>query len=381
MAEQILKMDPLFGRLPGFDESADRAFSRELRTAARALLEQAGDHRYADAGIWLKIGLLLLGTLLFYGLALAAGSAWSFGVLYVLMHLCAVLLAVNVSHDASHGALSPRPWVNALAMRLAALPMGNEPVFWKQRHVRYHHPYANIEHYDVDTEANAFLRQTPHQAWYPWFRFQHLYWPVIAALSLLYVSLVYDWSDRLGKTPLAKDRLLPGLRGWAVFVFSKLAHLGLFLVLPLVLQGPQLGYGAILLAWLCGQALASWVLLTLLLGTHWAETEFFELDAEARLDHSRDRHAFLTSCDWQPRPGFLGHLTGGLNHHLTHHLLPGYSHRHYPALADKVRDLAARHELDYRRLGYFELVASQQRFLKAMGRRPPAVQRSDKGFL
>ena len=64
---------------------------------------------------------------------------------------------------------------------------------------------------------------------------------------------------------------------------------------------------------------------------------------------------------------------GGLNLHLTHHLFPTYSHRHYPALAAIVERLAARHGLPYRCLSYGALLGAQYRFLKSMGARPETL--------
>ena len=63
-------------------------------------------------------------------------------------------------------------------------------------------------------------------------------------------------------------------------------------------------------------------------------------------------------------------LTGGLNYHLTHHLFPGWNHRHYPALAAILAELAPRYAMDYRCIGYRELLQQQQRFLRSMGQQP-----------
>jgi linoleoyl-CoA desaturase len=62
---------------------------------------------------------------------------------------------------------------------------------------------------------------------------------------------------------------------------------------------------------------------------------------------------------------------GGLDLHLTHHLLPGFSNRHYPLLADQVQQLARQYEMPYRRITYSELFEAQQRFLKKMGEQNP----------
>jgi linoleoyl-CoA desaturase len=252
--------------------------------------------------------------------------------------------------------------------RVVTLPLGVDPDYWRTRHVDYHHVYANVEHYDLDTEENGFFRQTPFQRWRPHMRYQHLYWPLIAALSLPYIAWIFDWSDRLDKTPLREKRVLAGRGGWTLFVLCKLAHLALVLVVPLIvghLHG--IGWGWVLLAYALSQMCASLLVVFLLLGTHWAQAEFYPAPTGDSMPQGWYRHNFATACDWQPEPRWLEHLTGGLNYHLTHHLFPGWNHRHYPALAAAVAEVAQRHGMAYRCIGYRELLAQQQRFLRRMG--------------
>ena len=345
-------------------------FSTDLRKEVTSYLDSTRDHRFGNTATWLKAGSLLVIAFALFLAAVHASGTVGFVVTYVGMFLAAVLLSVNVMHDASHGALSRFRPLNTLVMRAVSLPLGIEPAYWQARHVRYHHPYANIEHHDLDIAANPFLRQTPFQAWRPHFRFQHLYWPVIAALSMPYINWIYDWSDRLGRTPLARDWLLSGWRGWTLFIASKVGHFAVFLLLPLALQGHAVGYGTVIAAYLAGQMVASCILLSLILGTHWADAAFYLLPDDGCLSHTRDEHAFLTCCDWTTRPRFLGAWLGGLNHHLTHHLFPAHGHRHYPAIASIVQKLARQHGLPYREISYAELLASQQRFLRIMGQPP-----------
>jgi linoleoyl-CoA desaturase len=202
-------------------------------------------------------------------------------------------------------------------------------------------------------------------------RYQHLYWPLIAALSLPYIALVFDWSDRLGKTPLAAEGVLAGRKGWAVFIASKLCHILVVLVIPLVVcQQHGIGWQTVLIAYLLSQMLASLLVVFLLLGTHWAQAEFYAVPAGSQMPQGWYRHNFATACDWETSPKWLHHLTGGLNYHLTHHLFPGWNHRHYPALAAILAELAPRYGMDYRCIGYRELLQQQQRFLRAMGQQP-----------
>lgn len=347
-----------------FPADGEQAFHHALKQAAHAYL--ADDHRYAS--IRQKVTALLLILLCggFYASSLMQHNAWAFVGCYFLFVLTGMLLNVMVFHDAAHNAFFRGAWANRLVGRLMTLPLGIDPDYWRVRHVQFHHAYANVEHYDLDTEENGVLRQTPFQGWRKHMRYQHLYWPMVAALSLPYISWIFDWSDRLGKTPLKAKRILPGNKGWAVFLASKACHLLLVLIVPLVIfEG---SWTTVLIAYFVSQMLASLWVVFLLLGTHWAEAEFYQPSGSPLMPHGWYRHNFATTCDWQTSPRWLHHAVGGLNFHLTHHLFPGWSHRHYPALANIIADLAPRHGLHYRCIDYRELLRQQRKFLRSMGR-------------
>ncbi|WP_343547122.1 acyl-CoA desaturase [Ralstonia sp.] len=347
------------------------SLAEDLRRAAHDHLQACNDHRFADAQFIAKGAFLVVVSALLYGAMMAATGATTFVLAYMAFPFIAMLLAMNVLHDGAHRALSPWAWLDGLMTRVTAIPLGIEPAYWTVRHVHYHHAHANVEHYDLDTAANRFLRQTPFQPWYPQFRYQHRYWPLIAALSLPYINWIYDWSDRLGLTPLAADRVLPGPRGWVTFLSAKALHLLIAVVVPAwVAHRLGIGWGWVAFGYFAGQMLASCVLVALILGTHWADVTFYLPPESGQLPHTWHEHAFHTACDWRPQPAWLGYWLGGLNWHLTHHLFPTYSHRHYPALAARVAEVARAHGLDYRALTYRELLTAQQTFLRAMGQRP-----------
>ncbi|UNO25657.1 fatty acid desaturase [Pseudomonas amygdali] len=88
------------------------------------------------------------------------------------------------------------------------------------------------------------------------------------------------------------------------------------------------------------------------------------------MPHGWYRHNFATTCDWQTKPRWLHHVVGGLNFHLTHHLFPGWSHRHYPALANIIAELAPQYGMSYRCIDYRELLRQQRKFLRGMGQEP-----------
>lgn len=161
---------------------------KQLQKGTKAYLAKSGDHRYADGWAFAKMVTLIIACLSCYSLALSQ-SQW---VLYLLWYLamifCAMLLAVNVVHDASHDAFWRGKKANAWLNRMVAFPIGLDPDCWRVRHVRFHHGFTNIEFYDPDTAENGILRQTPWQRWRPFMRQQHRYWPLVAALTFPGIS-------------------------------------------------------------------------------------------------------------------------------------------------------------------------------------------------
>ncbi|MFC5475108.1 acyl-CoA desaturase [Paraherbaspirillum soli] len=356
-----------------FKQAAESAFRQELRQEAQSYLDQRGEHRFGNGWQLVKGAFLaaLAGAL--YWCALHADRPLQFIPAYFGFIFVAMVLAMNLLHDAAHQAVFRSAALNRLLIRIVSIPVGIDPDFWVIRHVHFHHTYANIDGYDLDIEPNPFLRQTPFQRWLPQFRYQHMYWPLIAALSLPYLCWYSDWIDRLGQTKIVAQGSRSGWPSWPLFLSAKLVHLCVVLVLPIWLL-PNIGWGQVLACYFLGLMLASCFLVAMILGTHWAEVDFFQAPADGKMPHTWLEHTFHTSCDWAPRPRWLGYWLGGLNYHLTHHLFPTYSHRHYRQLAGIIARLAVKHRLAYRELNYVQLITSQQKFLKAMGGKPSKVE-------
>lgn len=354
-----------------FINADEHAFHHALKQASQEYLSKNRDHVYASQrDLLLVIGIFLIAIGCYIPTLLTAST-----VVYILAYVSFVVLIMLLNvlgqHDACHNTLFKQRRLNRLFGRLVTLPLGLEPEFWRARHVHFHHRYANIEHYDLDTEENGIFRQTPFQAWRPVMRFQHLYWPLVASFSLTWIALVFDWSDRTGKTPLKSRGILAGWSGWLLFLASKVAHLLLMLGLPLIIAHTNgISIITILLTYIASQMIASLFVVYLLLGTHWAETEFFTAPNNQQMPHGWYQHNFVTACDWLPSPKWLWRLTGGLNYHLTHHLFPVWHHRHYPALAMIIFQLAELHNMPYRCISYRQLLDSQIRFLHKMGEAP-----------
>lgn len=355
-----------------YADTNEQNFHLALKQASRDYLQKKQDHVYASTLDLTAIISLFVIAIFCYLPTLYTSSTIVYFLSYFSFVLLIMFLNVIGQHDACHNTLFKASWKNRIFGRIVTLPLGLEPEFWRARHVYFHHHYANIEHYDLDTEENGIFRQTPFQKWRPFMKFQHIYWPFVASLSLTWIALVFDWSDRTGKTPIKTKNILTGKLGWGLFLASKIGHLTLMLGLPLIIAHINgISFMTIFLTYIISQMVASLFVIYLLLGTHWAETEFFTAPDDKLIKHGWYHHNFVTACDWLPSPNSLWRLTGGLNYHLTHHLFPNWHHRHYPALAKIVSQLAKAHNMPYRCINYNELVKAQIRFLRKMGE-PPA---------
>lgn len=352
-------------------------FNAELREAARAYLQHARDHRFADTAYWLKSGALCVAACSAAALALSARTAWGFVANYFGYVMLATLIAVNAGHDIAHGTLfDPARVSSPTARRLhawlgraVALPLGIDSEYWRVRHVEFHHAFTNIAGLDLDLEEGFLLCQTPFQASRRHHRYQHLYWPLLVCLGMFYVGWLLDWRDRLGMTPVGARSSLQGARGWMVFIGTKLAHFMLMLALPAwAVHHAGIGGGVVVAAYVASQMAASCFMVGLLTGTHWAGVSFYREPKNAPMPHGWREHGLLTAVDWLPRPRWLGYWLGGLHRHATHHLFPTWHHRHYERLAALIAPIAARHGLPFRELTHRELTALERQFLREMGR-------------
>ncbi|MER5006707.1 fatty acid desaturase family protein [Atlantibacter hermannii] len=341
-----------------------------LHNESRALLSKQGDHRYADGGMLAKAVFLAGACLACYAVALRQEEGLLFFTWYFAATVFAMLLTINVVHDASHDAFLRGKRANVWLNRIAAIPLGLDPDCWRVRHVRYHHGFTNVEGYDPDTAENGLLRQTPWQRWRPFMRAQCYYWPVVAALTFPWYIWIVDWLDRAGLTPVTPQLRRHGVTGWTVFLAGKTAHAAFSLALPVGLLADRFSVGMILLTYMLCQMIVSLVFVMLIIGTHWAKGSVQLPPQEGKMAQGRLLHAFATTFDWSTRPACMGYWLGGVNLHLTHHVFPHWSHRHYPQLSRLIEEIAAREGLDFRLLSLTDLLSFQQRFLRRMGERP-----------
>lgn len=105
----------------------DPQLVKQLQSGTKVYLAKSGDHRYADGWAFVKMAVLIIACFSCYLLALFQRQWGLYLLWYLAMMFCAMLLAVNVVHDASHDAFLRGKKTNARLNRWVAFPMGLDP--------------------------------------------------------------------------------------------------------------------------------------------------------------------------------------------------------------------------------------------------------------
>ncbi|MDX2246050.1 MAG: acyl-CoA desaturase [Bacteroidia bacterium] len=347
--------------------SKEDAFYQTLNRRVREYFRSKGISTYANARFFAKGFFLVAVYILAYGVIMVLGekAAWLLAG-YSLMGALAILIGLNLGHDAAHNAISRQPMINR-AIRLFFDLLGANSFMWRNRHVFAHHPYPNISDQDSDIRQVGFVRIFPNDTVKAVHRYQHIYMPFVYLLYTLHWLYRRDFVDffsenigafRRGKFP----------RGEFVKMLAfKVFYLGYVLVIPLIYV--EQSWGMILLGWLVMNFSASAVVAIALVSAHVGEDAVFpEPDKTGKMAASWAEHQVMTTSDFATQNPIVNFLFGGFNHHVVHHLFPRVCHIHYPSLTPLVRQTAEEFGLTYLcepRLG--RAILSHWRLLKDRG--------------
>jgi len=356
-----------------YDRSVHRSFSDDLRDRVMAYVRRQPNGRFGTPYMAFKVVVLLAVHWLLYGLLVS--TLWSLPVTLLLLVGYAVSVmsvAYSVSHDAVHGALSRRRWVNELLFQLTFNLFGPSAYLWRLRHRIMHHNCVNIPGVDFNIEASDLLRFSPTQRWRPAHRWQHLYAPLLYMLFTTHWVFVKDLRmltvERIGNVT---DIVHPWHRVVEVVAW-KLVYVVLAFVVPMASLG--VSFGQVLAAYLFYQAVVSFLFVLTFTGSHLNRGLVFvpPREADGVVPHSFYEHALRTSLDFHPTNPLVGFVMGGFNAHVAHHMFPQICSVHYPAITPIIAATAREHGLPYHTMNVVELFVTHFRYLRDLGRGPHA---------
>lgn len=342
-------------------------FYKEMKEKIDAYFISKGYSRKANGAMIIKI--ILIGILFFGSYFALLSNVFSEAVmllLAILFGLSKVLIAFNISHDASHGALFKSSKLNRFFSYSFNL-IGVNKYIWDIKHNTSHHSFTNVPGYDMDIEQIKIARLVNHVELKWYYRYQHIYVPLLYPFTSLFMVFVKDFqmfaTKRYGNLQYHDHPK----KEYFILIISKLIYFAYALIIPLIF---------IKLVW--WKILIGFFLMHLILGTFLAiilfpvhaldDSPFPEPNENGIINNSWAEHHVETSTNFGANNKLLFWLSGGLNTHIIHHIFPSICHIHYFDLTKIIRETALKHGLKFRDNTVKQAIFSHLHFLKIMGR-------------
>ncbi|MBI1193954.1 MAG: acyl-CoA desaturase [Bacteroidetes bacterium] len=351
-----------------FNRKDPRQFLKALRENVNTYFEENKISRTADFRMGVKTAVML--SMFFAPLALIyAGvlpGAWAL-LLYAVMGLGTAGIGLGVMHDANHGSVSRRKWVNEMLGYTMNL-VGGSSFTWKIQHNLLHHSYTNIYELDEDIHDKPFLRLSPHGVVKPHHRFQHLYalgLYCLATISWVTLKDFRQWNE-YRKNGLAAKAGFEPRKELIIMSVTKALYFSLLLVLPIVLGvNPWIA----VLGFVLAHAIAGFIITTIFQLAHVVEgPDHYVPHPSGTMENTWAIHQLGTTANFASGSPVVTWFTGGLNHQVEHHLFPHISHVHYRKLSHIVRQTAREFDLPYYEYSsLWTALKSHLRVLKALG--------------
>lgn len=349
------------------------AFYLELRSRLLASLRARGLTRHGGARLLLRGALFAASGAACYAMILAQVFGWTGQWLLAIgLGTSMFLFGLTLAHDASHGSLSrSERWNRVFSYAYDAVGVSSWVTNFN--HLRSHHVAMNVFGVDVAVGSDVWpaFRMHPDAPHRPWFRFQHVYFPIAYSLATLQKWLLLDVVELVRGGVLRGTR--DGRRGRFLLLIGFKALVFVYAVLVpfrvLALPWWQIGLGLLSMHLIPGMLIA----LTFQV-THIADGNAFPSREDGPLPESWALHVLRTTTDLMPESRSINWLSAGLNAHVLHHLFPQISHVHFPILSPIVQEVALKYGLPYRQhTRLTEALASHVRVLARLGRRPSVI--------
>jgi linoleoyl-CoA desaturase len=346
---------------PRYAKSGDEAIFQQLRQEVNDLVLQLEPKR--RGGILLKAILFPAMYLSTYLAILLTGNRPGYLYTgYFLLGIILVMIFLNIIHDAVHGTIFNNKKLNKWYVYLFDL-MGANSYVWRQRHIRFHHNYPNVNGWDTDIEQSSLARIFPTTNALYIHRYQHIYLPLLYPLYLFNWLLVRDFKDFYNKKKtIWKLVNIPEIEFLKLFVFKAFFLFYLILLPMLVLH---ISWLQVLAAFVIMLFTASVFSLVVLLSPHANTSSDFPLpDENNTLPHNWILHMLYTTNDVSNDNWVIRFFMGCFNYHVAHHLFPNINHIYYPEVTDLLKKYAERYDLPYRQYSLAVSLGKHYRLLK-----------------
>ncbi len=362
------RITPTRARKLVFKDPEKKDLQKDLNAAQAAYLADTGQTKFANTAQFMRMYLLLGAFATSYAvLVFFTDTLWLSVVMAMLIAASMAGIGFAIQHDANHGALSPKKWVNRI-WSLALDMIGGNSYQWRIKHNVVHHTYTNVAHDmgDQDIQLPFVARFSPNQPRRWFHRFQHWY------IWILYGFLVPKWQlfddpinffrGKIGKRTFTRQR---GVE-LAILIGGKTFFLSIAFIIPCLFHPVWM----VVVFYLSIAGLMGIILATVFQLAHVVEeTEYTTPEENLDIMVAWAKNQIITTANFSKENPILRWYLGGLNFQIEHHLYPDMAHCHYPGIAPYVQAVCERHGLPYNSgKSFFQGVASHVRKLKQLGR-------------
>ena len=318
-------------------------FSKSLKEKTNEYFQNTLQKKTGNRRIYIKAAVLLSSFVLLYVLLIFVQPLWIVSVLLcMLFGVNLAAIGFNIMHDAGHNSFSSNKNLNTVLSYSLNL-LGGNIYFWKLKHNIAHHTYTNIHGEDPDIEVK-FMRIHQDQQLKKYHRFQKFYFPILYGVSYLAWIFYQDYEKYFKQRMTgSKVRFYFPIKEKVIFWTSKIIHLFLFVILPILIVGwvPTL-IGLLITGAVCGVCLATVFQLAHVV----SGTEFKTID-DSKVEEEWMIHQIQSTANFATKNKVLTWLLGGLNFQVEHHLFPKISHVHYPAINRLVQQTCKEYNIQY----------------------------------
>eukprot|EP01063_Lacrimia_lanifica_P004252 TRINITY_DN12374_c0_g2_i1.p1 TRINITY_DN12374_c0_g2~~TRINITY_DN12374_c0_g2_i1.p1 ORF type:complete len:474 (+),score=182.84 TRINITY_DN12374_c0_g2_i1:48-1469(+) len=341
------------------------------------------DWRYGFGHFMIMMAIAAFSLSLNWGVMPGSEDSWQLQLLgAILFGWIQALPLLHLMHDCSHGAFSHKPWAwdyfGKFTMDLYA---GASMTAWHLQHVVGHHVWTNGFGADPDLppakqgDPRYLVKLQEHSSMY---QYQHIYLP-IAYSSLGLKVRISDLTHAWGPSPMAGPmRIRKHTAEWkAKWILIKTMWVMWRIVFPIVVLGMSLQWYFTL--FIVSDMITGWYLAFNFQVSHISTLADYPFGAaDRKQDVCEDEWAvsqIKTSVDYSHDSPMMTWMCGALNYQTVHHLFPGISQYHYPAIAPVLQEVAKEHGIKWNYLPSFASAFGEHvNYLKIMGQRGEAAE-------
>jgi len=348
-------------------QKGNRDFHKAVIERVDHYFESTGKSKGANGFMYFKSFFyifLWLGS--YFALLFGDFSLLTNNLLWIVNGLTSVFMAVNCGHDAIHGSMSSKKWVNNFFGNSFNITGANSYI-WAKIHNVVHHTFTNIAGHDEDIESVPIARLAPSQEWKPIQKYQHIWlfflYPFGTLSWVFKKDYVKFFQKKIGTLDNSKH---PRKEYFRLFFFKALYYF-LFIALPIIMI--DMPWYTVFSGFVLGHLFGGFAIVIIFMLAHVVEEAHFPIpDNEGHIEDTWAVTQMRTTVDFGRKSPITSFITGGLNFQVEHHLFPKICHIHYPEVSEIVKKTAEEYEVPYNELpSFWAALKSHVRFLKKLG--------------